>query len=150
MVCVHFRERGKGHIVGIGSLAGIRGFKESAYYSASKAAQMTFLESLRVDLRRFGIKVTTVLPGFVDTPINDSLKKKYKLPFLITAEDAATRILIAAAKNKRVKGFPLPAAYLGWFGRWISPRLFDFIMGLDTFRSEKNPQSFRKQVGSSN
>ena len=58
--------RSSGHLVGISSLAGRRALPESAAYCATKAALSAFLESLRIDLHRAGIRVTDVQPGFVD------------------------------------------------------------------------------------
>lgn len=71
-------------LVGIGSVAGIRGLPGAEAYSASKAAVMSYCESLRVELRMSGIKVVTITPGYIDTPmtkVND-----YPMPFLMRAD----------------------------------------------------------------
>jgi short-subunit dehydrogenase len=121
----HMLSRGRGHLVGISSIAGMRGMPTSAAYSASKAALSTFLESIRVDLRSTDIKVTDVRPGFVDTPLTK--KNKFPMPFMVSAEDAARRILRAIARDRRVFLFPAPLAIAAWLlarmPRWIYDRL---------------------------
>ena len=67
-------KRGEGHLVAISSLASYRGMPKSGAYSASKAAVSTFFESLRVDLRRSGVAVTTIHPGFIRTPLTANRK----------------------------------------------------------------------------
>src|SRR5688572_5712987 len=86
-------ERGGGHLVAISSLASYRGMPKSGAYSASKAAVSTFFESLRVDLRKSGVAVTTVHPGFIRTPMTAG--RKTKLPFLMEVEPAA-RLIVRA------------------------------------------------------
>jgi short-subunit dehydrogenase len=80
-----------GEIIGVGSLAGYAGFPRSAAYSSSKMAVNAYLQSLRIDLRRFGVGVTTVNPGWVDTPlIADSAVPAL---FMVSPERAAARIV---------------------------------------------------------
>ncbi|OGU56997.1 MAG: alcohol dehydrogenase [Ignavibacteria bacterium RBG_13_36_8] len=101
----HFLKRKAGMIVGVSSLADNRGYSGSGFYSASKAATTIFLEGLSVELRPYNIKVVTVKPGFVKTPMTD--KNKYKMPFIISAEKAAEIILNGIKKEKRYIQFPL-------------------------------------------
>ena len=85
------RERGAGRLVGIASVAGIRGLPGAGAYSASKAAVIAYLESLRVELHGSGVRVVTIAPGYVDTPmtaVND-----YPMPFMLAADEAARRML---------------------------------------------------------
>ncbi len=84
-----FRAAGRGHVVGISSVAAFRGLPGSAAYSASKAALSTYLEAARVEVHPLGIRITTISPGFIDTPINEELKNR---PFVITAEAGARQI----------------------------------------------------------
>jgi len=101
------KERRGGHIVGIGSLAGLRGLPGgSSVYSASKAAMITLLEGLAVDLKPFGIRVTTVNPGFVDTPMTQ--KNTFPMPFMVSVEKASKKILNGIEKGKRYIEFPFP------------------------------------------
>jgi short-subunit dehydrogenase len=102
--------RGRGHLVGISSVAKYRGLPSSAAYCASKAFVSTFLESLRVDLHGTGVAVTDVRPGFVDTPMTKGMKS---LPFLVDVEDAAKTIARAIRKRSDVLVFPPAMSMVG-------------------------------------
>lgn len=84
------RERGSGVLVGIASVAGYRGIPGSGAYSASKAAAIASLESLRVELRGSGITVITICPGYIATSM--TARNPYRMPFIISAETAAGKI----------------------------------------------------------
>lgn len=101
-----FMKRKGGTIVGVSSLADCRGFPKNRFYSASKAAVTTLLESLRVELKEHGIKVITVKPGFIKTPMTEG--EFYPKPFLMTPEKAAAVIIKGIKKEKAVVQFPLP------------------------------------------
>jgi short-subunit dehydrogenase len=98
-----FQVAGEGTIVGISSVAGDRGRRGQPIYCASKAALNTYLESLRNRLGRYGVRVVTIKPGPVDTPMTRGLGK---LPLLISAPDAARQILTAADRGKRITYIP--------------------------------------------
>ena len=83
------RARGSGSLVGIASVAGYRGIPGAAAYSASKAAAIRYCESLRVELRASGVKVTAICPGYIATPMTE--KNPYPMPFIIPAADFARR-----------------------------------------------------------
>jgi short-subunit dehydrogenase len=83
--------RRDGHIVGMASVAGFRGYPRAAGYSASKAGAIAFLQSIRLELRRYGVGVTTVNPGFVKTPLTDL--NHFSMPFMISAEEASAVIV---------------------------------------------------------
>ncbi len=74
-------QRGSGVLVGIGSVAGIRGLPGHGAYSASKAAVISYCESLRGELRSTGVKVVTLCPGYIDTPL--TRQNRYAMPFLM-------------------------------------------------------------------
>lgn len=93
-----------GKIVGISSCADVRGFPGGGVYSSSKSALSTLLESFRVELSNSKIKIITIRPGFIKTPLTD--KNKYKMPFLMQPELAAKKIMNAIRKNKRIYTFP--------------------------------------------
>ena len=76
-------------LVGIASVAGIRGLPGAGAYRASKAAAIAYLESLRVELRSAGIKVVTIAPGYIKTPM--TAVNPYPMPFLLSADEAARR-----------------------------------------------------------
>ena len=80
-------ERGSGTLVGIGSVAGIRGLPGHGAYCASKAAVISYCESLRGELKRSGIEVVTISPGYIDTPL--TRQNRYAMPFLMSASDFA-------------------------------------------------------------
>ena len=84
------RARGAGTLVGIASVAGIRGLPGSGGYCASKSAAITYLESLRGEMRPHGVRVVTVLPGYIRTEL--TAKNPYRMPFLMEPADAARRI----------------------------------------------------------
>lgn len=96
--------RGKGTIVGVSSLASMRGLPNSGAYAASKAALATFLETMRVDLRRKGITVVDVRPGFVDTDMTKP--NKFKMPFLMAVDDAAKAALRGIDSGEAIVAFP--------------------------------------------
>jgi len=96
------RERGRGVLVGIASVAGYRGIPGAGAYSASKAAAINYLESLRVELRGSGISVITICPGYIATAM--TAVNPYRMPFMMTAEAAARKIagIIDARKSHAV------------------------------------------------
>jgi len=94
------------HIVGVSSASAITGLPRAEAYGASKAGIASFLESLGLDLARFGITVSVIYPGFVDTPL--TRQNDFPMPFLMTPEDAATRILDGIEKRKLKITFPAP------------------------------------------
>ncbi len=83
------RARRSGTLVGIGSVAGIRGLPGHGGYCASKAGLIAYCESLRGELRADGVRVVTVCPGYIDTPL--TRKNRYAMPFLMSAADFADR-----------------------------------------------------------
>jgi short-subunit dehydrogenase len=102
--------RRAGQIVGISSLASYRGLPRSHAYCASKSGLNAFLEGLRAEIADRGVRVTTVCPGFVRTPMIE--KGTSPMPFLLEADEAARRILRAVRAGRRVYNFPWPMAAL--------------------------------------
>lgn len=96
------RERGSGRLVGIASVAGVRGLPGHGAYCASKAAVIGYCESLRGECRASGVKVVTIVPGYVATPLTSG--NRYSMPFLMTAEAFAERAVkaIVAGDSYRV------------------------------------------------
>ncbi len=118
--------RSSGHLVGISSLAGRRALPESAAYCASKAALSAFLESLRIDLHRAGIRVTDVQPGFVATA--QTSHGKHPTPFLWSPERAASVIARRLERAPAVVAFPWPLALLTSLGRRLPAWLYDRVV----------------------
>lgn len=115
------------HIVGISSVAGYRGLPGSGPYSASKAGFSNMLESLRIDLRRRNVAVTTIVPGFIRTPMTDA--NGFAMPWLQEVDVAAKNILRAIEKRKRVAGTPWQMQLLmRGLVRWMPDFLFDRVM----------------------
>ena len=94
--------RGSGTLVGIGSVAGIRGLPGHGGYCASKAAMISYCESLRGELRQSGVKVVTVCPGYIATPLTQN--NSYRMPFLMQPEVFAEKAchVIDAGDSYRV------------------------------------------------
>ncbi len=116
----------RGHLVGVSSLAGVRGLPNAAAYGASKAALSHFLESLRIDLHPAGIRVTDVQPGFVDTPI--VANAKHPTPFLWPADRAAAYIARRLERAPAVVAFPLPLVVATRLGRLLPAWLYDRLV----------------------
>ena len=94
--------RGSGTLVGIGSVAGIRGLPGHGAYCASKAGVISYCESLRGELKASGIQVVTICPGYIDTPL--TRQNRYAMPFLMSAADFAHQAfaVIQAGRSYRV------------------------------------------------
>jgi short-subunit dehydrogenase len=122
-------ERGSGALVGIGSVAAIRGLPGHGAYCASKAAVVAYCESLRGELRGSGVAVVTLLPGYVDTPLTQ--QNRYSMPFLLSAEAFADRAFNAIEARTSYRVIPwqmgvvaklLRALPNAWFDRLLSGR----------------------------
>lgn len=115
-----------GTLAGIASVAGFRGLPGSGAYSASKAAAIAYLESLRVELVGSGVAVVTVCPGFVATPM--TARNPYPMPFLLPPDRAAALIARAIARRRRFYVLPWPMAWIGRLLR-VAPRfLYDRVL----------------------
>jgi short-subunit dehydrogenase len=119
--------RRKGQIVGVSSLAGCRGMPFSAGYSASKAAVSRYLESLRPALRKRGVTVTTVCPGFVRTPLMENAALKPPIRMLEPAA-AARYVLKAISGRRRYYCFPWGIGFGVRLLQWLPARFYDWTM----------------------
>jgi short-subunit dehydrogenase len=115
----------RGALVGIASIAGFRGLPGSGAYSASKAAAITYLESLRVELRDTGVAVVTVCPGYITTPM--TAKNPYPMPFVLGADEAARRIVRAIGRRRRFYVLPWPMAIVGRVLRILPRPVYDAL-----------------------
>lgn len=120
-----FIQKKEGYIVGITSLAETRGFPLSAAYCSSKAGASIFLESIRIELKKYNVKVINVKPGFVKTPMTD--KNEFWMPFLMNVEKASKIILKGIKKEKRIVQFPLPTVLGAKLLRFLPNSLFDYF-----------------------
>lgn len=124
-------QRRRGHIAGISSLAGVRAIPFEPGYCASKAGLAAYLEGLRPALRRRGVVITTIFPGFVQTALLDGLMAagQTKAPSgTIDADNCARRIIAAISRRKRVASFPWGTSVMVSMARFLPPRLYDRIM----------------------
>ncbi|CAN1544542.1 DltE Short-chain dehydrogenases of various substrate specificities [Methylophilaceae bacterium] len=120
------RAIGHGQLVGIASVAGVRGLPGAGAYSASKAAAISYLESLRVEMAASNIAVTTIAPGYIRTPMTDV--NTYKMPFLMDADVAAVKFVRAIEQKRRFVVIPWQMGWVAKFMRFIPPFLWDFAM----------------------
>jgi short-subunit dehydrogenase len=115
-----------GTLVGIASVAGFRGLPGASAYSASKAAAISFLESLRVELHGSGVKVVTICPGYIETEM--TANNPYPMPFILDADEAAKRIARAIDRQRTFTVIPWQMALIGrlldWVPRWLYDNLF--------------------------
>jgi NAD(P)-dependent dehydrogenase (short-subunit alcohol dehydrogenase family) len=107
--------RGQGTVAAVSSLAGFRGLPGNAAYSASKAALRTFMESLRVDLRGSGVRVVTICPGFVKTPM--TARNRFAMPFLMELDEAVEVMARGLDRGDAEVVFPWQ---LGWLVRALA------------------------------
>lgn len=119
------RATGTGTLVGIASVAGFRGLPGAGAYSASKAAAIRYLESLRIELRSSGIAVVTICPGYVDTPM--TVDNPYPMPFILRPDVAARSIARSIARRKRFSVLPWQVALGSVLLRALPRPLYDRI-----------------------
>lgn len=120
------RQARRGTLVGIASVAGYRGLPGASAYSASKAAAISYLESLRVELRGSGINVITICPGYVDTPMTE--KNPYPMPFILSAETAARKIAGIIARKKPFAVIPWQMAVVARLLKILPNALYDRLV----------------------
>jgi len=114
----HLIAAGGGHLVAVGSVAGFRGLPGKGAYCASKAALKTMMDAFRPDLRRYGIRVTTICPGWVESELTE--RNPYPMPFLMEAERAARLIARALRRERATYVFP-------WQMRWLAVPLMTLV-----------------------
>ena len=119
------RFRGRGSVVGIASVAGYRGLPGSGAYSASKAAAMTYLESLRVEMHRSGVSVITICPGYIVTPM--TANNPFPMPFILTVEDAAKKIVRTIESRTSFSVIPWQMSIVAKVLRLLPNFLYDRI-----------------------
>ncbi len=112
-----------GTLVGIASVAGIRGMPGHAAYCASKAAAISYCESLRGELKPQGFKVVTLAPGYIKTPLTQ--KNKFPMPFLMSAEDFANAAFQAIQQGASFRVIPTTMAWVARILRILPNALFD-------------------------
>ena len=131
------RAAGRGTLAGIASVAGFRGLAGNGAYCASKAAAIKWLESLRAELYGSGVSVVCVCPGYIDTPM--TRVNRFRMPFLLSADDAATRIARAIAARRRLAVIPWQMSVVSVLLRAMPGWLFDRLAA----RAPRKPRDVR-------
>ena len=120
------KARRRGTLVGIASVAGVRGLPGSDAYCASKAAAIVYCESLRVEMARYGIKVVTISPGFIRTSMTK--KNPYRMPFLMNVDAFAERAADAIIAGVRYRTIPWQMGWITMLLRLMPRWLFDRLV----------------------
>ena len=120
------RRRRSGRLVGIASVAAIRGLPGHGAYCASKAAVVAYCESLRGECRPFGLQVVTLLPGYIATPL--TARNPYAMPFLMRAEDFADRAFLAIGNGTSYCVIPWQMGLVAKLLRLLPNAAFDRLM----------------------
>ncbi len=120
------RDRGRGTLAAIASVAGVRGLPGAGAYCASKAALISYCESLRVELRGTGVRVVTIAPGFIDTPM--SAGNPYPMPFLMDAGRFARHAADSILRGDSYRVIPWQMAWLARILRVLPDGVFDRVM----------------------
>lgn len=128
--------RGSGTLVGIGSVAGIRGLPGHGAYCASKAALIAYCESLRGELRSTGVQVVTICPGYIDTPL--TRQNRYAMPFLMQAADFANSAFVAISTERSYQVIPWQMGLVAKLLRLLPNAAFDRAL---SGRARKQRQS---------
>jgi len=120
------RQRGSGRLVGIASVAGIRGLPGHGAYCGSKAGAIAYCESLRGEMRGSGVKVVTLCPGYVDTPLTQ--RNRYGMPFLMTPDAFAGKAVAAIDAGVALRVIPWQMAVVARVMRLLPTALFDRLL----------------------
>jgi short-subunit dehydrogenase len=134
-------QRGSGVLVGIGSVAGIRGLPGHGAYCASKAAVMAYCESLRGELRASGVKVVAICPGYIDTPLTQ--KNSYSMPFLMQPEAFAETAFTAIEAGASYRVIPWQMGVVAKLMRLLPNSVFDKLL---VGRARKPRQSAHTEI----
>ena len=119
------KQAGAGRLVGVASVAGIRGLPGAGAYSASKAAAISYLESLRVELHGSGVKVVTLAPGYIATPMTE--KNSYPMPFLMPVDRAVISMVRHIERGTRFAVMPWQMGIVARLLRILPNVLFDAL-----------------------
>ncbi len=122
------KDKGRGHIALVASVAGYRGLPMAAAYAPSKAAVISLAEVLRLELASDGLTVSVINPGFVETPM--TAENSFPMPFIIKANDAASRIIRGLTRNRFEIAFPWQLVTLLKLARILPYRLYLWLARL--------------------
>jgi short-subunit dehydrogenase len=119
-------KRGSGRLVGIGSVASIRGLPGHGAYCASKSGVVAYCESLRGELRPSGVKVVTLCPGYIDTPLTQG--NRYGMPFLMPASGFADEAFKSIESGTSYRVIPWPMGVVAKLLRAVPNALYDRLV----------------------
>lgn len=119
------KKQRSGFVAGVSSLADARGFPVSGFYCSSKAAVTSLLESLKAEYKPFNVKIISVHPGFIKTPMTD--KNEFPMPFLMDVKKAGKLIIDNLKKEKSVIRFPWQMAFITSLLKRIPAPWFQYI-----------------------
>ena len=131
--------RGSGTLVGIASVASIRGLPGHGAYCASKAGVVAYCESLRGELRGSGVRVVTLLPGYIDTPLTRA--NRYAMPFLMPADQFAARALRTIQAGTSYRVIPWQMGWVARLLRILPNWLYDFAFSQAPRKGRLPPES---------
>jgi NAD(P)-dependent dehydrogenase (short-subunit alcohol dehydrogenase family) len=124
-------------LVGIGSVAGIRGLPGAEAYSASKAAVMSYCESLRLELKPYRIRVVTITPGYIDTPMTKH--NAYPMPFLMPAASFAAKAVASIAAGASYRVIPWQMGLVAKLLRMLPNPLYDLAFSKAPHKARRAP-----------
>ena len=131
-----------GVLVGIASVAGFRGLPGAGAYSASKAAAISYLESLRVELRGTGVRVVTICPGYIRTPM--TAHNPYHMPFMLDADIAAARMARAIERQTPFTVIPWQMGVVGRVLKVLPRCVYDYLFAKAPHKPRNNGDIRRK------
>ena len=131
------RKAKTGKLVGIASVAGFRGLPGASAYSASKAAAIIYLESLRVEMHDTGVEVITLCPGYIETPM--TAQNPYRMPFILPVDKAAGKMIKAIDNSQKFTVLPWQMAAISGIMRCVPIRLYDTLAAKAGRKPRKNP-----------
>ena len=131
-------QHGSGTLVGMGSVAGIRGLPGHGAYCASKAAVIGYCESLRGELRGTGVRVLTLCPGYIDTPLTQ--QNRYSMPFLMQPQEFARQAFAAVQAGASYRVIPWQMGVVGKILQVLPDALFDRLLAGRPRKHRHTPQ----------
>lgn len=131
------RACGSGRLAGIASVSGIRGLPGAGAYCSSKAGAIAYLESLRVELRGSGVRVCTICPGYIETPM--TAVNPYPMPFILPAAEAARRIAAAIDSGRGYRVVPWQMGAVAKMLRLLPNPVFDALFA----RAGRKPRGLK-------
>jgi len=122
-------------LVGIASMAGIRGVPGAQAYSASKAAVISYCEALRIEVKPVGIKVVTLVPGYIDTPM--TRENAYPMPFLMDVDEFAAKAIAHIDAGTAYRVIPWQMGVVAKVLRLLPNWIYDFLFSKVPHKARK-------------